>query len=145
MGPARASDVRGPSDPRHWFDTYTTQFERVIMPASAEQMLMAGVTTVRDLAAPLQAILAVKERITSAEIPGPTLYIAGPALTKGANPNAVQTWNGSGAADAKAKTSQLIDAGVDWIKVINAESLAPHEMKAIVALIRDRVRNGPRL
>jgi imidazolonepropionase-like amidohydrolase len=37
----------GHPDPRHWFDTYTTQFERVIMPASAEQMLMAGVTTVR--------------------------------------------------------------------------------------------------
>jgi imidazolonepropionase-like amidohydrolase len=181
----------GHPDPRHWFDTYTTQFERVIMPASAEQMLMAGVTTVRDLAAPLQPILAVKERIASGEIPGPTLYIAGPALTKGSNPNAVQTWNVSGAADAKAKTSQLIDAGVDWIKVINAESLAPDEMKAIVieahrrgrkvashafsegeirqgliagiddfqhvrtqtpeyppdivALIRDRVRNGPPL
>ena len=122
----------GHPDPRHWFDTYTPQFERVIMPASAEQMLMAGVTTVRDLAAPPQPILAVKKRIASGEIPGPTLYVAGPALTKGANPTAVQTWNVSGAADATAKTSQLIDAGVDWIKVINAEALTPEEMKAIV-------------
>ena len=40
----------GHPDARYWFDTYTPQFERVIMPASAEQMLMAGVTTVRDLA-----------------------------------------------------------------------------------------------
>ena len=32
----------GHPDSRHWFDTYTPQFERVIMPASAEQMLMAG-------------------------------------------------------------------------------------------------------
>ena len=32
-----------------------------------------------------------------------------------------------GAADAKAKTSQLIDAGVDWIKIINAEALTPEE------------------
>ena len=181
----------GHPDARYWFDTYTPQFERVIMPASAEQMLMAGVTTVRDLAAPPQPILAVKKRIASGEIPGPTLYVAGPALTKGANPNAVQTWNVSGAADARAKTSQLIDAGVDWIKIINAESLTPEEMKAIVdeahargrkvaahafseaeirqgliagvddfqhvrtqtpeyppdivALIRDRVRNGPPL
>ena len=93
---------------------------------------MAGVTTVRDLAAPLQPILAVKKRIASGEIPGPTVYVAGPALTKGANPNAVQTWNVSGAADARAKTSQLIDAGVDWIKVINADALTPEEMKAIV-------------
>ena len=181
----------GHPDPRYWFDTYTPQFEQVIMPASAEQMLMAGATTVRDLAAPPQPILAVKKRIASGQIPGPTLYVAGPALTKGASPTAVQTWNVSGAADAKAKTSQLVDAGVDWIKIINAEALTPEEMKAIVdtaharghkvaahafseaeirqgliagvddfqhvrtqtteyppdivALIRDRVRNGPPL
>jgi imidazolonepropionase-like amidohydrolase len=122
----------GHPDARHWFDTYTPQFERVIMPASAEQMLMAGVTTVRDLAAPPQPILAVKQRIASGEIRGPTLYVAGPALTKGANPNAVHTWNVSGAADAKTKTRQLVDAGVDWIKIINAEALTPEEMRAIV-------------
>ena len=181
----------GHPDARYWFDTYTPQFEQTIMPASARQMLMAGVTAVRDLAAPPQSILAVKQRIAAGELPGPTLYVAGPALTKGGNPNAVQTWNVAGAADAKAKTRQLIDAGVDWIKVINAEGLTPEEMKAIVdeahahgrkvaahafseaeirrgllagvddfqhvrtqtpeypadvvALIRDRVRNGPPL
>ena len=181
----------GHPDSRHWFDTYTPQFERVIMPASAEQLLMAGVTAARDLAAPPQPIVAVKRRLASGEIPGPALYVAGPALTKGGNPNAVQTVNVSGAADAKAKTSQLIDAGVDWIKIINAEALTPEEMHAIVdeahargrkvaahafseaeirqgllagvddfqhvrtqtpeyppdvvALIRDRVRNGPPL
>ena len=122
----------GHPDGRYWFDTYTPQFERVIMPASAEQMLMAGVTSVRDLAAPPQPILAVRKRIASGEIPGPTVYVAGPALTKGANANAVQTWNVSDAADARAKTRQLIDAGVDWIKVINAGALSPEEMKAIV-------------
>jgi imidazolonepropionase-like amidohydrolase len=122
----------GHPDARYWFDTYTPQFERVIIPASAEQMLMAGVTTVRDLAAPLQPIVAVKKRIASGDIPGPTMYVAGPALSKGANPNAVQTVNVSGASDAKAKTRQLIDAGVDWIKIINAEQLSPEEMKAIV-------------
>src|SRR5262245_1156381 len=99
----------GHPNSRYWFDTYTAQFERTIMPAAARQMLMAGVTTVRDLAAPPREILAVKKRIASGEIPGPTLYVAGPALTKGANANAVQTWNVSGAADASAKTRQLID------------------------------------
>ncbi len=122
----------GHPDSRYWFDTYTPQFERVIMPASAEQLLLAGVTTARDLAAPPQQVLAVKKRIAGGDITGPTLYVAGPALTKGGNPNAVQAWNVSGAADAKAKTSQLIDGGVDWIKIINAEALTPEEMKAIV-------------
>ena len=122
----------GHPNARYWFDTYTPQFERVIMPAAAEQMLMAGVTTVRDLAAPTREIVAVKKRIANDEIPGPTLYVAGAALTKGGSPNAVQTVNVSGAADARAKTRQLIDAGVDWIKVLNAEQLSPEEMKAIV-------------
>ena len=130
----------GHPDGRYWFNTYTAQFERVVMPASAEQMLMAGVTAVRDLAAPPQPILAVKKRIATGEIRGPTLYVAGPALTKGANPNAVQTWNVSGAAEAKAKTSQLADAGVDWIKVINAEALTREEMKAIVGEAHARGR-----
>lgn len=122
----------GHPDARYWFNTYTPQFERVIIPASAEQMLMAGVTAVRDLAAPPGPILAVKKRIANGEIPGPTLYVAGPAITKGGAPTAVQTWNVSGGDEAKAKTAQLIDAGVDWIKVINAEQLTAEEMKAIV-------------
>jgi imidazolonepropionase-like amidohydrolase len=130
----------GHPDTRYWFATYTPQFERVIIPASAQQLLMAGVTTVRDLAAPPQPILAVKKRIATGEIPGPTLYVAGPALTKGGNPNAVQTWNVSSAADARAKTNQLIDAGVDWIKVVTAEALTPEEMKAIVETAHARGR-----
>ena len=58
-------------------------------------------------AAPAREIVAVKKRIASGEIPGPTLHVAGPALTKGGNPNAVQTVNVAGAADARAKTRQL--------------------------------------
>jgi imidazolonepropionase-like amidohydrolase len=130
----------GHPDSRYWFDTYTPQFERVIIPASAEQMLMAGVTSVRDLAAPPQPILAVKRRVASGEIAGPTLYVSGPALTKGGNPKAVQTWNVSGAADATKRTWQLIDDGVDWIKIVNAEALTPEEMKAIVDAAHARGR-----
>jgi imidazolonepropionase-like amidohydrolase len=110
------------------------------MPASAQQLLMAGVTTVRDLAAPLSQIVAVKKRIAAGEIPGPTLLVAGPALTRGGSATAVQTWNVAGADDARAKTRQLIAAGVDWIKIINAEQLAPEEMQAIVSEAHARGR-----
>jgi imidazolonepropionase-like amidohydrolase len=130
----------GHPDARHWFSTYTQQFEQVIMPASAAQMLMAGVTAVRDLAAPLEPIVAVKRRIAAGDIPGPALYVAGPALTKGGSATAVQTWNVSGAADARAKTNRLIDGGVDWIKIIGAEQMTPEEMTAIVSTAHARGR-----
>ena len=117
---------------RYWVDTYAPQFERIIMPAAAEQLLMAGVTSARDLAAPPQEILAVKKRIASGELPGPTLYVSGPALTKNGNPGAVQTWSVADVVDARMKTRQLIEAGVDWIKIVNAEQLTPEEMSAIV-------------
>jgi imidazolonepropionase-like amidohydrolase len=130
----------GHPDARYWFTTYTQQFEQVIMPASAEQMLKAGVTAVRDLAAPLEPIVGVKRRLAAGGIPGPTLYVAGPALTKGGAANAVQTWNVSGPADAQAKTNRLIDSGADWIKIINAEQMTPEEMTAIVGAAHARDR-----
>ena len=130
----------GHPDARYWFNTYTPQFEPVIMPASARQLLMAGVTTARDLAAPLEPVTAVARRIAAGDIPGPTLYVAGPALTKGGAANAVQTWNVAGAADARAKTNRLIDGGVDWIKIINAEQLTPEEMRAVVSTAHARGR-----
>jgi imidazolonepropionase-like amidohydrolase len=130
----------GHPDGRHWFATYTQQFEQVIMPASAEQLLMAGVTTVRDLAAPLEPVVSVKRRIAAGSIPGPTVFVAGPALTKGSAANAVQVWNVSGAADAQAKTNRLIDNGADWIKIINAEQMTAEEMAAIVGAAHARGR-----
>ncbi|MEP7308555.1 MAG: amidohydrolase family protein [Acidobacteriota bacterium] len=120
----------GHPNARYWFETYASQFERVTIPASAEQMLMAGVTSVRDLGAPKE-ILSVKKRIENGEIPGPTLYVAGPVLVKGGAPS-VHLQSVAGPDDARTKTRQLIDAGVDWIKLINAEQWTPEELKAVV-------------
>jgi imidazolonepropionase-like amidohydrolase len=71
----------GHPNPGAWFK-HAADFERVTIPASARQMLMGGVTSVRDLAAPADAIFGVKKRIASGELAGPTLYAAGPALAK---------------------------------------------------------------
>ena len=116
-----------------WFK-YAPQFETVTIPAAAEQMLMAGVTSVRDLAAPAQAILAVKKRIASGELPGPTLYVAGPALS--GNRRAALTPQFvaiSSEEDARTKTRGLIDAGIDVVKIFNQDQMSPAECKAIVA------------
>lgn len=132
----------GHPNPTSWF-RFASEFERVTIPASAEQMLLAGVTSVRDLAAPAEAILAVKKRIAGGELPGPTLYVAGPALTKLApNQKTVtsQFLPVADASDARANTRRLIDAGVDIIKIFNAERMSPDERRAIVEEAHSRGR-----
>jgi imidazolonepropionase-like amidohydrolase len=62
--------ILGHADYEHWDKTYMSRFRDEIMPIAAKQLLMSGVTTVRDLGAPLEDILAVKRRIEKGEIPG---------------------------------------------------------------------------
>src|SRR6185369_920901 len=71
----------GHPNPGAWFK-HDAEFEPVTIPASARQLLMGGVTSVRDLAAPANAVLGVKRRIADGQLPGPTIYAAGPALAK---------------------------------------------------------------
>ena len=62
--------INGHSDYAHWDRTYPDRFEAEIMPASARQLLMAGVTSARDLGAPLEASINVREAIASGRISG---------------------------------------------------------------------------
>ena len=110
-------------------------FERVTIPASARQMLMGGVTSVRDMAAPADAIFGVKKRIASGELAGSTIYAAGPALAKmapGAAAPTSQFLPIADAADARAKTRQLLDQGADVIKMFFTERMSPEERSAII-------------
>ena len=112
-----------------WLTKYSAQLEREVMPATAEQLLMAGVTSVRDLGAPLE-ILNVKKRIDSGETPGPTIYAAGPFLTNaGFGPHSLAV---ADEAAARVATKRLIAAGVNVIKFVNADRLAPGVARAIV-------------
>ncbi|HEY6508624.1 MAG TPA: amidohydrolase family protein, partial [Vicinamibacterales bacterium] len=125
----------GHPNPGAWF-AHAADFERVTIPASARQMLMAGVTSVRDLAAPADAILAAKRRIAAGELPGPTLYAAGPALAKlgpGQTTTTSQFLPIAGEADARAKVRQLADAGVDLIKIFFVDRMTPEERSALVS------------
>ena len=56
--------IVGHADYDHWDKAYMPQFEPVIMPAAAKQLLMAGVTSARDLGGPLEASIAVRDRIS---------------------------------------------------------------------------------
>jgi imidazolonepropionase-like amidohydrolase len=119
---------------KHWDATYMPRFRDEVMPAAAKQLLMSGVTTVRDLGARLEDILPVRDRIARGEIPGPRVYASGPFLQRAPYEEYEKEfrWGVSGAEDAKAKTQRLIDAGVDFIKLIDQDQLTDEEVEAIV-------------
>jgi len=123
----------GHPDFGHWFNNYSDQFADITIPASARQFLMAGVTSVRDLAVNTDDIVTVRSRIESGEIPGPTIYAAGSALVPTDAPQSrphilpvrdVQT--------AIEETNKLIAAGMDIIKILGATLASQETVNAIV-------------
>ncbi len=125
--------INGHSDYPHWDKTYPDRFAGEIMPASAHQLLLAGITTTRDLGAPLEESLEIRERIASGEIPGPRLFISGPFIQHRAYPgNEYFRWGVDGERDARAKVRQLAEAGVDIIKMVDQDEMTYDEAEAVV-------------
>ena len=125
--------INGHADYDHWDKTYMDRWASEIMPASAEQLLLAGVTTARDLGAPLDDSISVKERIERGEIPGPRLFVSGPFIQHQAYPGTEAfRWGVDGARDARAKVNRLADAGVDVIKLIDHDQMTLDEASAVV-------------
>jgi imidazolonepropionase-like amidohydrolase len=119
-----------------WFEEYRPRF-RELMAISARQLLEAGVTTARDLGAPLDDILWLRNQINAGSIPGPRLFVSGPFLQKTTGPSqAFFRWTVDGPEDAAQKARQLIEAGVDLLKVIQVDQLSPDEREAIAAEAR---------
>ncbi|HVE69857.1 MAG TPA: amidohydrolase family protein [Thermoanaerobaculia bacterium] len=117
----------------HWDRTYPPMFRDTIMPISAKQLLMAGVTTARDLGAPLEDIVAVKRRIERGEIPGPRMFVSGPFLQKSNTPlDAAFRWIVEDPEDARKKVRTIVQGGADVIKLIDQDQMSLDEVKAIV-------------
>ena len=113
-----------------WFPKYLDRLDE-IMPISAKQLLMAGVTSAVDLGAPLEPSLNVRDRINRGEIPGPRLWVSGPWVTR-----SLGRWQDDfqllvdTPEEAAAATEKLCQAGVDVIKAY--VRLKPAHYKAIV-------------
>ncbi|MFT2092529.1 amidohydrolase family protein [Paraglaciecola sp. 2405UD69-4] len=123
----------GHADYGHWQKEYTDKLSSEIMPASAQQLLLAGVTSARDLGAPLEDSITIKNKIASGEIPGPRLYVSGPFLQHEPYPGTEHyRWGINGVSDAKRKVNKLADAGVDIIKLIDHDMMSLKEAQAIV-------------
>jgi imidazolonepropionase-like amidohydrolase len=131
--------LNGHSDYNHWDKKYPAIFGSVIMPSSAKQLLYAGITSARDLGAPLEESISVRNAINRGELEGPTLYVSGPFLQH--EPYAgtdLFRWGIKGAADARAKVQKLAKAGVDCIKMVDQDLM---EMDEIMALVDEAHKN----
>jgi imidazolonepropionase-like amidohydrolase len=127
----------GHADRSRWDEAYVPLAERVVMPAAAQALLLAGVTTARDVGSPLEAALSVRDRIRGQRIAGPSLAVSGPSLEH--DPPAsehARRWPVSGAVDARQKAERLVRAGVDFLLVSGVSELTDAELGAIVAVSR---------
>lgn len=129
--------LNGHGDYAHWDSTYSNSatgvLGNVIMPASAKQLLMAGVTSARDLGAPLDESIALKRAIASGKIPGPTMYVSGPFIQHKPYPGTERfRWGVTGVDDARAKVRRLAEAGVDVVKLIDQDEMTMDEVRAVV-------------
>jgi imidazolonepropionase-like amidohydrolase len=125
--------LNGHSDYAHWDKTYPAQLGPVIMPAGAKQLLLAGVTSARDLGAPLEASIDVRNKINKGQLAGATMYMSGPFIQHEPYPGTeLFRWGVSGADDARAKVRKLADGGVDVIKLIDQDQMTLEEVKAVV-------------
>jgi imidazolonepropionase-like amidohydrolase len=126
--------IVGHGNYEHWDATYRSRFRKEIMPAAARQLLESGVTFARELGAPLEDILDVRDRINRGEIPGPRLFVSGPFIQHRpyADHEKEYRWGVNGPADARAKVQKILDAGVDLVKLIDQDQMTEDEVRTVI-------------
>jgi imidazolonepropionase-like amidohydrolase len=125
--------INGHANYAHWDKKYPPLFKDVIMPSSAKQLLHAGVTSARDLGAPLEESIAVRDAINRGEIEGPTMYMSGPFIQHEPYPGTdFFRWGVKGVEDARSKVRELANAGVDCIKLVDQDQMEMEEVYAVV-------------
>ncbi len=73
--------ILGHGNYARWFPWMLEHGVERVMEISARQLLMAGITSAVDLAAPLKESVRIRERINKGEIPGPRMSMSGPWIT----------------------------------------------------------------
>lgn len=106
------------ADWRQVYDNDTPASMLLRMANSGKKMLEAGITTVRDLGAPTELSIEIREAFRSGLVPGPNLLVAGaPITTTGGH-----CWFMGGEADGEVElrkaVRQRVKAGCDWIKIM---------------------------
>lgn len=108
-----------------------------ILRLSAEQLVWAGVTTARDVGAPLEPSVEVREEIAAGETLGPRLFVSGPFIVRdyGNYPEYFQV-EVSSAEEAGRVAAEILDGGADLLKPW--EIIEPEDLEAIVDVAEER-------
>ncbi|MEO1201399.1 MAG: amidohydrolase family protein [Pseudomonadota bacterium] len=131
--------LNGHADYPHWQANYLDRQIDEIMPASAVQLLLAGVTSARDLGAPLEASMALKSRIASGEIPGPNMYMSGPFLQAEVEDwQTAYRWPVTSVREARDRVRTLDESGMDFVKLIDQDKMPLEVARAIVDEAHER-------
>lgn len=104
--------------------------------------LAAGVTAARDVGGKLEKVLRLRGQVASGEVVGPRLYVCGPLLDGEAHsfaPGKLTEMidNIPTPEAAPAKIRNLLDAGVDGIKIYF--TMQPDTAKAVIRAVDKRV------
>jgi imidazolonepropionase-like amidohydrolase len=123
----------GHGDYPRWHELFDDRHDET-MPIAAKQLLMAGVTSARDLRGPLEELLEVRRRIRDGEMMGPHLYISGPFIQRAPYQAYEERyrWGVDGPEDARDKVQHLVDAGVDVIELIDQDLLSEEDVSAVM-------------
>lgn len=125
--------LTGHADYPHWQANYLDRLADEIMPATAVHLLLAGVTSARDLGAPLEPSRSVLERINRGDLPGPRLFMSGPFLQAEVEDwQTAYRWPVRSVSDARRKVAQLDEAGMVIVKLIDQDKLPLEIAEAIV-------------
>ncbi len=131
--------LTGHSDYVHWQATYADRYASEIMPATAVHLLLAGITSVRDLGAPLEPSRSLKQRVESGQIPGPRLFMSGPFLQAEVEDwQRHYRWAATSVRDAREKVATLHEAGMDIVKLIDQDKMPLDVAAAIVDEAHER-------
>lgn len=126
-------DVVGHSDYDHWDKTYPPAYESIIFPAAAKQLLLAGVTSARDLGGPLAPSISARDRINAGKIPD-DVRLGAVHSARAVPGTEAYRWGVNGPDDAQAKVRKLVDGKVDVIKLIDQDEMTMEEVRAVVAV-----------
>ncbi len=124
--------ILGHGEYSEWFPSYENRIKEIMI-LSAEQLIDAGVTTCRDVGAPLQPSVEVRDAINAGEIRGPRLFVSGPFIVRDFGRYTFGKYfqvKVNSVEEARQAAIDILEGGADLLKPWGI--IYPEDLKVIV-------------